>query len=80
MAQIFQVDETLSSSTRRVCIKFPMPMHNAYPHCGGTVGILFGWNVGGKSPYTVCTQHTLTNHNMTVILKDNVITLNIRVS
>ena len=85
MAQIFQVDEILSSLTRHVCIKFPMPMHNAYPHFGGTVGILFGWNISGemcecKSPYTVYTQHTLTNDNMTVVLKDNIITLNVRVS
>lgn len=36
--------------------------------------------IRGKSPYTVYTQHTLTDDNMTVILKGNVITLNIRVS
>ena len=33
-----------------------------------------------KSPYSVCSQHTLTNDNMTVVLKDNIITLNVRVS
>ena len=48
MAQIFQVDEILSSLTRRVYIKFPMPVYNAYSHCGGTVGILSGWNTCGK--------------------------------
>ena len=46
---------------------------------------LDGWNISGemcecKSSYTVYTQHTLTNDNMTIILKDNIITLNVRVS
>ena len=46
---------------------------------------LDGWNISGEmyeceSSYTVYTQHTLTNDNMTIILKDNIITLNVRVS
>ena len=46
---------------------------------------LDGWNISGEmyeceSSYTVYTQHTLTNDNMTIILKDNIIPLNVRVS